>query len=88
MAPPKRIADKGKAPATSKLLVHKPKKLPPANYGSFLNASCHANYTHYFLRRPIAVERSVHKKTLFDTLIGYKLGPSGWESLMTIKGEV
>lgn len=88
MAPPNRIVDKGKAPATSKLSVHKLKRPPPTNYGPFLNASCHANYTHYFSKRPITIERFVHEKTLFDTLIGYELGPSGWESLMVIKGEV
>lgn len=28
------------------------------------------------------MERHVHEKTLFDTLIGYEVVSSGWESLM------
>lgn len=88
MAPSKRIVDKGKAPAISKLPVQKPTRLPPVNYGPFLNALClmpHQLHT-LFSKRLIAIERFVHEKTLFDTLVGYTLIPGGWESLMTIKG--
>lgn len=34
------------------------------------------------------MERDVHEKTLFNTLVGYELVLGAWESLMTIKGEV
>lgn len=89
MAPPKKDDPKGKGTASSsKLSVQKQKRPPPTNFGAFWDASRLTNYNHYFSRRPIAVERDVHEKTLFDTLVGYKLVLGGWESLMIIKGEV
>lgn len=89
MAPPKRDDPKRKGKASSsKIPIQKPPRPPPINYGPFLDASRLLNYKHYFSKRPIAVERHVHEKTLFDTLIGYELVSGGWESLMTIKGEV
>lgn len=89
MVLPKKDYPKGKGKvALSKLLVQKPTRPPPVNYGSFLDASRLLNYNHYFSRRPIAVERSVHEKTLFDKLVEYELVLNGWESLMIIKGEV
>lgn len=77
MAPPKRNAVKGKALVTSKLPVQKPMRPPPINYGPFLDASSLANYKNYFSKRLIAVERHVHEKTLFNTIIGYELMPGG-----------
>lgn len=68
--------------------IHKPPRPPPIHYRPFLDASHLLNYKHYFSRRPAVVERSVHEKTLFDKLIRYEIGPGGWESLMSIKGEV
>lgn len=88
MAPPKRVVDKGKVPTTIKLPIQKARRPPPVNYRPFLNASCRANYTHYFSKRLIVIERSVHEESLFDTLVGYTLIPGRWKSLMTIKREV
>lgn len=89
MAPPKRDDSKGKGKeSSSKLQVQKPTRPPPVNFGQFLNASCLANYKNYFSKRPIAVERHVHEKTLFDTIIGHELMFGGWESLMKIQGIV
>lgn len=89
MAPPKKDDPKGKGKASlSKLPVQKPMRQPPVNYGPFLDASHLANYKNYFLKRPIAVEHHVHEKTLFETIIGYELMPSGCESLMMIQGIV
>lgn len=89
MAPPKRDDTKGKGKASSsKFLVHKPSRPPLVNYGQFLDAFSFSNYKHYFTKRLVAMKRHVHEKTLFDMLIGYELVSDGWESLMTIKGEV
>lgn len=87
MAPPKRNADKGKGP-TTKLPIQKPIRPQLVNYGPFLDASGLSNYKNYFSKRPIAIEHHVHKKTLFNTLIGYMLVSGGWESLMMIQGIV
>lgn len=89
MTPPRRDDPKGKGKAfSSNLSVQNPPQPSSVNYRPFLNASCLSNYMNYYSKRPIAIEQHMHEKTLFDTLIRYMLVSGGWESLMTIKGEV
>lgn len=71
----------------TKLSVQKNNKpMPPINYNAFLNQASLSNYTNYFSKDLLFVERHVNANTLYNVSVGHNLFPIGWKDFMSIKG--